>query len=153
MTLTTPQKEEVRAEIAIHPELSTAAPRIIAQVLNTAGTAQTETWVVSDKPREVFKAQFGLVLSDTGCASIQALLEGSDAASLAFRFRWNSVRESLDLADTKVRDMIASFCSAGLISTDERNALLRMGEERASRAYEIIGRAITADEVQEALNG
>lgn len=151
--LTNEEKSLIVTEIDMNPEISNAGADIILNYLNAPGSANNPTSVVKDTKTEIFKAQIVLMLSDESCAAIQTLLEGTDITSKAFRLRWNEAKEVIDLSDVRVRGMIEGFHLGGLITEDEKNNLLALGEELSSRSYEMLGRKLTLEEIEDILNG
>jgi len=130
-------------EISSRPELVGASKQIIINKLNSE-PASVETWVTDDQERLVPK---GDMLAKLSLSSQVKLYDWMKAESVdeakAFTLFYNA-HEHFKAQDPLFRGTIQQLCSVfNLITTDEMNAVLRMGERLQTRAEELVGHKLT----------
>lgn len=148
MALTDAQRYTIERELTKYPELATASARIIAAKLNTPGTAINETYVVSKTPQYYEHGTWLKLVSETSRNKFALVLDHLPGLKLSL-----NLVKVLDFTDPNVRSLINNMEVQKVMTAKEAEKLRKLGEEKASRAYEILGRDITVSEVQEVLNG
>ena len=130
-------------EISTRPELAGASQQIIINKLNSEN-GSVETWVVDDKERLVPKGDMLAKLSLASQVKLYDWMKGEavDEAK-AFTLFYNA-HEHFKAQDPLFRGTIQQLCSVfNLITTDEMNAVLKMGERLQTRAEELVGHKLT----------
>ncbi len=88
-------------------------------------------------PMKFFLSKNELFTYHISDASFQALVNYLDTeAGKYIKMRLDAATQ-LDLASTLIRSLIADLCDAQVCTVAERDALLRMGEIKKSRAEEL----------------
>ena len=142
----------LKTEIETDPlglKLIGAGNKKIAEILNTSGTASTETWVVSDTPVCVSKLKIFRDVSNEELAAFHDLMASDTSTGKALSVLLNSA-DGLDMTYERTRSMIIDLAANGIISEETKTNLLRMGEVLQSRAEELFGQKITVDDVAQA---
>ena len=132
----------LQEEIDAHAELTGASKEIIINALNADDTAQTETWAVRDDILKVPKGDMLALLSFASQVKLYDWLQaGSDYAKGFSLFFY--AHDQFKVTDAVFRGTISLLCDPlELITADEKNAILRLGERKISRAEELWGRLI-----------
>ena len=121
----------------------------IASILNTEGTASVENWITADTPKWISVFEFLVTLSAASIANIYDLIV-SPTTTLGKVLRLIiKYGVSLDMTHDRIRtDLIEALVTALTITAAEGDALKRLGEVLQSRAEELFGVKITADDVE-----
>ncbi|WP_321495646.1 hypothetical protein [uncultured Desulfobacter sp.] len=136
----------LQTEIAARSELAGASKKIIMAALNDPGSAETEAWVVSSAPVLVDKDDiYTYHISDATFVKLIDFLDSEAGRYMKARF---DSANSFNLAATAVRTMLAGLYAAEICTEDEYKELLRLGEVQKSRAEELFGRFITAEDFE-----
>lgn len=61
--------------------------------------------------------------------------------------------DGVDMGDPGSRALFSALATIGVITQDEADSVLALGTPPCSRAFQLIGRSVTLNEVSEALNG
>jgi len=137
--------EGLQNEIDAHPEFVGASNRIIKDALNKDGTAQTETWVVSDEPRKLNRTA---MLGYVSVASLEAIADFKETdQGKAFKLLFES-GSTYDFAHPTTRQMTQNLADAGVITQTEADSLLRVGERSISRAEELWSRKLELEDFE-----
>jgi hypothetical protein len=126
-----------------------AGASIIHEKINRDGSASVETWIVSPVPRSWDKGALLNLLSTTEAAALQDFLDGATQEGKALRFKLSQANQ-VDMAHPINRETVAALAPA-VISTATRDAMLRLGEVRQSRALELWGEAVSLEQIRQAL--
>ena len=134
--------EGLQAEINAHAEFTGASNRIIMQVLNTDGTAQTESWAVNDTEIKIPKGDIMAMLSLESLGAVLTWMRAeNDVTALVFH-EFYLAHERFKVTDQMFRTLISGLETGGLITTTEKDAVLRLGERKISRAEELFERKL-----------
>ena len=133
-------------EINNHPELQTASKDIIINALNADGTAQTETWAVMSETVKIPKGDILALMSATSISNIIRWMRAeSDDNALAFHELYLS-HDQFKVTDTVFRLFINLLESLAKITESERDAIMRLGERKISRAEELFNKKLTVED-------
>jgi hypothetical protein len=139
----------LQEEIDRHPELTGAASNIIMDRLNRDGTASVETWVVSSEPCKVPKGDIMAAIALSGNLANVIRWMRAEADDLALMFHtFFDAHEEFKTSDPVFRHLISGLQASSLISTFERDTILKLGERKISRAEELFGRKITMEDFE-----
>lgn len=127
-----------------------AGASIIHALINAEGSASVEAWVTSLTPMPRNKGDFLNLMSAAEAAAMQDLIDGDTPEGKALRFKLSQC-DSIDMSQTVNRDMVAALATAGVLSTATRDAMLRLGEVRQSRALELWGEAVSLEQIKHVL--
>ena len=153
--MTPEEKTTIKAELAKFPG---AGNDVIERELNKDGSALVETWAtvpVTEERIKLHKAILLVALTAAERKSLRALLEAganklSDEAA-DFKMLYEST-DTFDVNDPAFIAMLNSLQTTLGVKADTVSAIKRQGQRKISRAEELIGRKITLEEAQEALN-
>jgi len=137
----------LQQEIDAHPELVGSSAKKRMEALNQDGSAQVESYVVKDDVVKIPKGDMMAMMSVGSLASVITWMRAeADATAMVFHEFFNA-HEQFKVTDPMFRAMISGL-APGLITTDERDAILRLGERPISRAEEVFGRKLTMEDFE-----
>lgn len=132
----------LQEEINNHTELQTASKDIIINALNADGTAQTETWSVMSETVKIPKGDMLALMSATSIANVVKWMRAeADDNALAFHELYLS-HDQFTVTNTVFRLFINLLASLEKITESERDAIMRLGERKISRAEELWNKKI-----------
>jgi len=148
--------EGLQNEINNHPDLVTASKEIVMQKLNADGSAMVETndvIPVSENPIRLSKAFLLTTYLDKSqrtalrnmLTSAEQPEAGEDLQDFATIYHSDDV---FFVNHPTFRSMIDDLATPLLLSTDIVTAIKRLGERKISRAEELFGRKITAEDFE-----
>ena len=129
---------------------SGAGNDVIERELNKDGSAMAETWAtvpVDEQHINVHKAVLLASMTSTERAGLRAAL----AADEDFRMLYDAAEEFTINHPTTITMINGLVAGIGL-RQEAATEILRLGQRKISRAEELVGRKITLEEAQEALN-
>ena len=138
--------QELQTEINNRQELTTASPAIIMQTLNNE-PAQVETWVTDTDERLIPKGDMLALLSLSSQVKLYDWMkaEATDAAK-GFTLFYNS-HEHFKCSDPVFIGTIQLLENPlGLITETERDAVLRFGQRKLTRAEELVGHKLIVED-------
>lgn len=140
----------LQEEILLHPELAGASKEIVINTLNADGTANIETWETiphTEQKITISKAALLTHVTQSERKNMRALMSsGTDAGEdLKMLYEADDV---FWVNDPTFIGMIDSLAQAGIISVDAAYEIKRLGERSISRAEELFGRSITAEDFE-----
>jgi hypothetical protein len=127
-----------------------AGASVIHALINAEGSASVEAWVPSPTPMPRSKGEFLNLMSTAEAAAMQDLLDGGTSEGKALRFKLGQ-SDGIDMSQVVNRDMVAALATAGVLSAATRDAMLRLGEVRQSRALELWGEAVSLKQIKQVL--
>ena len=147
MALTPEQLITLKSEIDNDPILSGQGRDIkISGALNTEGSALVESWILSDKKKDVDKQTLLNLIPDEELVAFQDYLVSVDVISRAMKFRLDAA-PTINMADVRVRENIDALSVGEVFSADTQATLKRLGEVKTSRSQELFGIQITESDV------
>ncbi len=137
----------LQIEIDSNPALTGAGVGVIFQRLNAEGSALVESWRVSPQPKPVGKEDFLAALTIAEAAALQDLIDSPTTEGKALKFKL-SQSNSIDMSRAGNRDFVTQLQQLTVLTATTADALLRLGEVKASRAYELWGEAVTLEQIE-----
>ncbi len=145
--MTDTQKAAIVAAL-IDYDLSTAGDKAAATALN-AIIVEGKTVVGSEKCL-VPKPEILAMLSDDSLVALNAFIEsGATTQAQAFKIRWDSI-DNLDCSHASTIASFEAVRDAGLITIDECGAILANGRRQKYLYDDLLGRQLTAEDIEEA---
>jgi hypothetical protein len=127
-----------------------AGASIIHGLINAEGSASVEEWIVSPNPMPREKGELLKLMSDAEAAAMQDLLDSGTTAGKALKFKLSQAGK-IDMAHPVNRQTVTDL-SPSVITVATRDAWLRLGEVRKSRAFEIANNEpISLDQIKRVL--
>lgn len=155
--MTPEEKLLIQGELSRFPG---AGNDVIERELNTDGSALVEAWVTIPVNEQRIKIHNAVLLSTFYAADkfslrkLRAFLASSqtdeDAADVKMLYEST---DTFDVNDPVFESMLTMLVGLLSLPVDVVTNILRLGQRKLSRAEELIGRKITLEEAQEALNG
>ena len=140
--------EGLQEEIDKHPEFIGASNRIIMNSLNEDDTAETESWDVNTVEVKVPKGDIMAMLSMNSLGNVLTWMRAeSDTTALIFH-EFYLAHERFKVTDTMFRSLVSNLETNGLITSDEKDNVLKLGERKISRAEELFGRKLTMEDFE-----
>ncbi len=137
----------LQIEIDSNPALTGAGVGVIFQRLNAEGSALVESWRVSSQSKPVAKEDFLNVLTMLEAAALQDLIDSTTTEGKALKFKL-AQSDSIDMSHAGNRWFISELQRLTVLTQTTADALLRLGEVKASRAYELWGEAVTLEQIE-----
>lgn len=134
-------------EITLHSELNGASKEIIIDFLNKDGTAIVESWTNrNDETLKVPKGDMLALLSLESQVKLYDWLKAESDAAKGFSLFFYS-HDQFKTCDPVFRGTISLLNNPLFIITEaERDAILRLGERKISRAEELFGHKLTMED-------
>ena len=130
-------------EIVLHNELNGASKEIIINFLNKDGTAIVESWTnKNDENLKVPKGDMLALLSLESQVKLYDWLKAESDAAKGFSLFFYS-HDQFKVCDPIFRGTISLLQNPlSIITESEKNAILRLGERKISRAEELWNRKL-----------
>lgn len=115
-------------------------------MLNAEGSANVEAWVTSGMSKNVDKQAMLNLIPDAELVAFDTLLNSETTEAKAMKIRFDPAA-TINMADERVRSDIDLLAVAGIISSNTKAILKRLGEVKASRSQELFNAQITESDV------
>ena len=139
--------EGLQTEIDRYPELVGASNEIKMRAINSA-TAETELWVVRDDELKVPVGDMLALLSLDSQARLYDFMQTDTNEAKGFKLFYEK-HDQFKVADPVFRGTIQLLHDPlNVLTVDERDIILRLGERLQTRAEELFGRLITAEDFE-----
>lgn len=140
--------EALQTEISSRADLAGASQKIVIRTLNSED-ADVETWVVSENDCKIPRGDMLALLSLASQVKLSDWMDvkSTDAAKGFVLFY--TAHERFKTSDSTFRATISLLHDPlELITEAERDAILRFGERKKTRAEEIVGHLLTEEDFE-----
>lgn len=127
-----------------------AGASVIHALINAEGSASVDDWVLSPQPRPMDKGHFLEILTDDEKAKLLDLMNSGTVEGKALKFDLEQC-SVIDMTRARWRQKVEALTTAEVLSTEARDAILRLGEIRKSRAQELWGEAVQLEQIKQVL--
>jgi hypothetical protein len=127
-----------------------AGASIIHGLINAEGSASVEEWIPSPTEKPLNKGYFLEVIPKAEKAKLYDLINSGTPDGKALKFDLDQ-SDVIDMSRPAFRQTVTDLATAEVISVGTRDAMLRLGEVRKSRAYELWGEAVSLEQIKQVL--